>query len=42
MAAGAPDTAAMYREAGIEVIEVDVSELQKGWAATRCPASAGR
>jgi len=36
MAGGAPETAAMYREAGIEVIEVDVSELQKGWGAMHC------
>ncbi|MDQ7793637.1 MAG: arginine deiminase family protein [bacterium] len=36
MPAGAPETARMYRQAGIEVIEADVSELQKGWGAMHC------
>lgn len=49
MAEGAPETTAMYRRAGLEVILVEVDELMKGWGSVHClttflrrdPASAG-
>ncbi|MEW6522899.1 MAG: arginine deiminase family protein [Bacillota bacterium] len=36
VAEGAPETTGMYRQAGIEVIQVDVSELMKGWGSVHC------
>ncbi len=36
MAAGSPTAAAMYRAAGIEVLELDISELMKAWGAVHC------
>ncbi len=39
MATGSPRTSAMYREAGIEVLELDVSEIMKGWGSIHCLTS---
>ncbi len=36
MAKGSPEAARMYREAGVEVIEVEVDELMKGWGSIHC------
>ncbi len=36
MAGGSTETARLYREAGIEVIELDVGELLKGWGSIHC------
>ncbi len=36
MAHGSPEAVQMYEEAGIEVIQLDVSELMKGWGSVHC------
>lgn len=36
MPAGNPRTRAVLEEAGVQVIEVDVSEIRKGWGAIHC------
>lgn len=39
MPAGNPDTKSKIEEAGVEVIEADVSEILKGWGAMHCMTS---
>ncbi len=36
MASGFPETKLALKEYGIEVIEIDVSELRKGWGSLHC------
>ena len=36
MAKGSPEAVTMYEEAGIEVLQLDVSELMKGWGSVHC------
>ena len=36
MAAGSPATAQVYRQAGIEVIELELDDLLKGWGSVHC------